>query len=142
MTLLPPDALRGMRLGISVSESTDLGRLGLLEEHFRLALGEITRVVLVSGGGSHMAGISALEVTLNSSKGNCSDTVGVTGRCWSAWRGRNTGSCRCPISCSGGTSACLAESSVSIPMERRRTRPMDAARPLCWSTTRPYAAVL
>ncbi len=51
MTLLPPDALRGMRLGISVSESTDLGRLGLLEEHFRLALGEIARVVLVSGGG-------------------------------------------------------------------------------------------
>jgi hypothetical protein len=33
-----------------VSESPDLGRLGLLEIHFRLALGEIARCVLVSGG--------------------------------------------------------------------------------------------
>ena len=39
--LLPPDALAGIRLGISVSESSDLMRLGLLESHFRVALGEI-----------------------------------------------------------------------------------------------------
>ena len=49
--ILPPDALRNVRLGISVSGSPDLGRLGLFEEHFRLALGEIARCVLVSGGG-------------------------------------------------------------------------------------------
>ncbi len=49
--LLPNEALRGIRVGISVSESPDLARLGLLEAHFRLALGEIARVVLVSGGG-------------------------------------------------------------------------------------------
>lgn len=48
--LLPPNALNGRRLGVSVSESTDLARLGLLEIHFRLALGEIARCVLVSGG--------------------------------------------------------------------------------------------
>lgn len=48
--LLPSDALRGLRLGISVSDSADLARLGLLETHFRLALGEIARCVLVSGG--------------------------------------------------------------------------------------------
>lgn len=48
--LLPKDALSGVRLGISVSESADLSRLGLLESHFRLALAEITRCVLVSGG--------------------------------------------------------------------------------------------
>jgi len=48
--LLPHDALRGMRLGISVSESPDLARLGLLETHFKLALGELARCVLVSGG--------------------------------------------------------------------------------------------
>jgi hypothetical protein len=48
--LLPPDALAGIRLGISVSQSPDLLRLGLLEAHFRLALGEIARCVLVSGG--------------------------------------------------------------------------------------------
>ena len=131
MTLLPPDALQGMRLGISVSESADLGRLGLLEEHFRLALGEIARVVLVSGGGLPMAGISALAAIPNFSKGNCSDMVAVTGPCWSAWRGRNIGSFRCPSSCGGGTSACLATSSVSIPMERKWIRPMDEARPPC-----------
>jgi hypothetical protein len=48
-----------MRIGISVSESPDLGRLGLLEIHFRLALAEIARSVLVSGGslayGGHLA---------------------------------------------------------------------------------------
>jgi hypothetical protein len=49
--LLPHDALRGIQVGISVSKSPDLARLGLLEAHFRLALGEIARVVLVSGGG-------------------------------------------------------------------------------------------
>lgn len=49
--LLPSDALRGRRVGISVSQSEDLARLGLLESHFRVALGEITRAVLVSGGG-------------------------------------------------------------------------------------------
>lgn len=48
--ILPPDALEGTRLGISVSGSPDLGRLGLLESHFRLALGEIARCVLLCGG--------------------------------------------------------------------------------------------
>jgi len=48
--LLPPDALAGVRLGISVSQSADLGRLGLSEAHFRLTLGELARLVLVGGG--------------------------------------------------------------------------------------------
>jgi hypothetical protein len=50
MALLGPEALRGIRLGISVSDSPDLGRLGLLEQHFRLALGEIARAILIAGG--------------------------------------------------------------------------------------------
>jgi hypothetical protein len=49
-TLLPPDALAGVRIAISASESADLGRLGLVETHFRLALGEIARSVLVGDG--------------------------------------------------------------------------------------------
>jgi hypothetical protein len=49
--LLPSDALKGVRIGISVSESEDLARLGLLEGHFRVALAEIARTVLVLGGG-------------------------------------------------------------------------------------------
>nr|VFJ87078.1 MAG: hypothetical protein BECKH772A_GA0070896_1000222 [Candidatus Kentron sp. H]VFJ88725.1 MAG: hypothetical protein BECKH772B_GA0070898_1000218 [Candidatus Kentron sp. H]VFJ94996.1 MAG: hypothetical protein BECKH772C_GA0070978_1000169 [Candidatus Kentron sp. H] len=48
--LLPPDALTGVRLGISVSESSDLARLGLMEDHFRIAIGEIARCVLASNG--------------------------------------------------------------------------------------------
>jgi hypothetical protein len=49
--LLPPGALAGVRLAISVSESPDIGRLGFTEAHFRLALGEVARLVLVGGGG-------------------------------------------------------------------------------------------
>ncbi len=49
--LLPSNALRGSRVGIAVSGSPDLARLGLLETHFKLAIGEIARAALVSGGG-------------------------------------------------------------------------------------------
>jgi hypothetical protein len=49
-TLLAANALAGLRIGLSVSQSPDLGRLGLLEIHLRLALAEIARCVLVSGG--------------------------------------------------------------------------------------------
>ena len=49
-SLLPADALKGVRLAISVSESADLPRLGLLDSHLRMALGEVTRCVIVSGG--------------------------------------------------------------------------------------------
>lgn len=49
-SVLPSNALRGWRVGVSVSESRDLNRLGLTEGHFRLALGEIARSVLVLGG--------------------------------------------------------------------------------------------
>ena len=66
--LLPRDALEGTCLGISVSESKDLLRLGLLESHFRLSLGEIARCVLIAGGqlayGGHLqpSGYSAFLV--------------------------------------------------------------------------------
>ena len=51
-SLLPPDALNGVRLAISASNSPadELARLGLSETHVRLALGEIARAVLVTGG--------------------------------------------------------------------------------------------
>ena len=48
--LCPADALRGTRLGVSVSDSADLGRLGLLPRHAQLAIAEIARAVLVGGG--------------------------------------------------------------------------------------------
>lgn len=48
--LLPADALANVRVRISASQSPDLLRLGLLESHLRLAVGEIARCVLVSGG--------------------------------------------------------------------------------------------
>jgi len=43
------DSLSGVRVGISVSESADLNRLGLVERHLRLALGEVSRVVIRAG---------------------------------------------------------------------------------------------
>ena len=48
--LLPPDALRGKQLGLSVSDSPDLDRLGLLDTHFRMTLGELARTVIIAGG--------------------------------------------------------------------------------------------
>lgn len=50
-SILPPDTLKGQRVGVSVSESPDLLRLGITESHLRVALGEIARSVLVLGGG-------------------------------------------------------------------------------------------
>lgn len=47
--LLPPDALKDKRLGISVSDSPDLDRLGLLDTHFRMTLGELARTVVIGG---------------------------------------------------------------------------------------------
>lgn len=38
-----------IRIGLSVSESADLGRLGLVERHLRLALGEVARAVIRTG---------------------------------------------------------------------------------------------
>lgn len=48
--LLPADALKGKRLGISASDSPDLARLGLVDTHFRMTLGELTRTVVIAGG--------------------------------------------------------------------------------------------
>jgi hypothetical protein len=48
--LLAADALKGVRIALSASESADFERLGLLDTHFRLALGEIARSVLVGSG--------------------------------------------------------------------------------------------
>lgn len=47
---LDDDTLAGARIGLSVSESRDLGRLGLREAHLRLALGEVARAVITAGG--------------------------------------------------------------------------------------------
>lgn len=48
--LLPTHALRGHRIGISVSDSDDLARLGLADIHFKLAVRELARTVLVGSG--------------------------------------------------------------------------------------------
>jgi SLOG cluster2 len=47
--LLARESLKGLRLGISVSESADLARLGLVETHLRLAVAEVARGMLVAG---------------------------------------------------------------------------------------------
>jgi hypothetical protein len=61
LDLLSPNALAGVRIGISVSESPDLARLGLFEVHLRLAVAEIARCILVSGGTLAYGGYLAPE---------------------------------------------------------------------------------
>lgn len=48
--LIPRGALDNVRVGISVSDSEDLPRLGLVRAHAELAVAEIARAVLVAGG--------------------------------------------------------------------------------------------
>jgi len=50
-SILPVAALAGARVAVSVSESSDLSRLGVAETHLRIALGELARSVLSMGGG-------------------------------------------------------------------------------------------
>ncbi|MFD7202198.1 hypothetical protein [Streptomyces sp. NPDC059893] len=46
---LPADALKGTRIGVSVGTSADLHALGLDEQRFRTALGELVRLLLSAG---------------------------------------------------------------------------------------------
>lgn len=48
--LLPAGALKGRAIALSVSDSEDLGALGLLPSHLQLALAEIARIVYVGDG--------------------------------------------------------------------------------------------
>ena len=48
--ILPAGALSCVAVGLSISGSPDLGRLGLGEVHVELALGEVARSVLLAGG--------------------------------------------------------------------------------------------
>ncbi len=48
--LVPRDALDGVNLGVSVSTSADLARVGLTSKHAEIAIGEIARALLVAGG--------------------------------------------------------------------------------------------
>ena len=54
--LLPADALKDKRLGFSVSDSPDIERLGLLDTHFRMTLGDLARTVVTAGGNLYYGG--------------------------------------------------------------------------------------
>lgn len=47
---LGPSSLAGVLVGVSVSQSAELGRLGLTDAHLRLAIAEIARVIIRAGG--------------------------------------------------------------------------------------------
>ena len=49
--LKPDNILQNITIGMSVSQSADLARLGFLEVHFRQAIAELTRTLLILGGG-------------------------------------------------------------------------------------------
>lgn len=88
-TLISRDALSGQKVALSVSESADLSRLGLTEQHCRLVVAEVGRAIMLAGGtvvyGGHLnpggytdilieeaqrfrSGRSALEITLAESE--------------------------------------------------------------------------
>jgi hypothetical protein len=48
--LVARNALRGKRIALSVSESSDLARLGLDSAHLELAVAELTRAIVFAGG--------------------------------------------------------------------------------------------
>lgn len=48
--LVPRDALSGVRVALSVSESADLARLGLDPVHLDLTIAELTRAIVIAGG--------------------------------------------------------------------------------------------
>jgi hypothetical protein len=49
-TLVSTDALEGVTVGISVSDSADLSRLGLTAKHCDIAVAELARAILIAGG--------------------------------------------------------------------------------------------
>jgi hypothetical protein len=49
-TLISRDALSGKKVALSVSESADLARLGLTEQHCRLVVAEVGRAIMLAGG--------------------------------------------------------------------------------------------
>ena len=49
-TLISRDALSGQKVALSVSESADLSRLGLTEQHCRLVVAEVGRAIMLAGG--------------------------------------------------------------------------------------------
>lgn len=48
--LVPRDALSGHRIAVSVSESSDLQRLGLSALHLQLTIAELSRAIVIAGG--------------------------------------------------------------------------------------------
>jgi hypothetical protein len=48
--LVRADALRHVKVGLSVSDSSDLSRLGLTPQHCELAIAEIARAIFIAGG--------------------------------------------------------------------------------------------
>lgn len=50
LELVPGGALDGIAVGVSVSDSSDLCRLGLAQQHAEFAVGELARAILVAGG--------------------------------------------------------------------------------------------
>lgn len=49
-SLISRDALVGRKIALSVSESADLARLGLTEQHCRLVVAEVGRAIMLAGG--------------------------------------------------------------------------------------------
>lgn len=48
--VIAPDALRGIKVAVSVSDSEDLSRLGLSPQHCNIAIAELARAIMLASG--------------------------------------------------------------------------------------------
>ena len=67
--LVRTDALNGVFVGLSVSESADLSQLGLSARHCELAIAELARAIIIAGGnivyGGRLGGGTFTEILLD-----------------------------------------------------------------------------
>jgi len=81
-TLVPPNSLSGTSVGLSVSDSADLARLGLAGRHCDLAVAELARAILIAGGsivyGGRLVPTGFTQILLDEVRGFAEDRDALT----------------------------------------------------------------
>jgi hypothetical protein len=81
-SIVPPEALSGVSVGLSVSNSADLARLGLAPRHCDLAVAELARAILIAGGsivyGGRLVPTGFTQILLDEVRGFAEDRDALT----------------------------------------------------------------
>jgi hypothetical protein len=81
-SIVPAEALSGMSVGLSVSNSADLARLGLATRHCDLAVAELARAILIAGGsivyGGRLVPTGFTQILLDEVRGFAEDRDALT----------------------------------------------------------------